>query len=159
LGTRLRIYLAKDGHKLIILFGGGTKKSQIMDIDKAIQLYQKYKQRKKKKRLNMANFTNDYKKTIQSRINRDSDFAQHLLNEAISLILNDEPETARLVLRDLVNATIGFEKLSEKTQKNSKSLHRMLTAKGNPSMNNLTHIINALRETLKVDYEIHAVPA
>jgi hypothetical protein len=35
----------------------------------------------------------------------------------------------------------------------------MLTAKGNPSMNNLTHIINALRETLKVDYEIHAVPS
>jgi DNA-binding phage protein len=73
--------------------------------------------------------------------------------------LNDEPETARLVLRDLVNATIGFEKLSDKTQKNSKSLHRMLTVNGNPSMNNLTHIINVLRETLKVDYEIHAVPA
>ena len=107
----------------------------------------------------MANFTKDYKKTIQDRINQDSDFAQHLLDEAISLILNDEPETARLVLRDLVNATIGFEKLSEKTQKNSKSLHRMLTAKGNPSMNNLTHIINVVKESLNVNYEIHAVPA
>ncbi|MBT3299993.1 MAG: transcriptional regulator [Candidatus Marinimicrobia bacterium] len=107
----------------------------------------------------MANFTKDYRDTIQDRLNQDSDFAQHLLDEAISLILNDEPETARLVLRDLVNATIGFEKLSDKTQKNSKSLHRMLTVNGNPSMNNLTHIINVLRETLKVDYEIHAVPA
>ena len=38
----------------------------------------------------MANFRSDYKKTIQNRINGDSDFAQHLLNEAISLILNDE---------------------------------------------------------------------
>ncbi len=107
----------------------------------------------------MANFTKDYKETIKNRINQDPDFAQHLLDEAISLILNDEPETARLVLRDLVNATIGFEKLSEETQKNSKSLHRMLSVKGNPSMNNLTHIINALRKTLKVNYEIHAVPA
>jgi len=107
----------------------------------------------------MANFTKDYRDTIQDRLNQDSDFAQHLLDEAISLILNDEPETARLVLRDLVNATIGFEKLSDKTQKNSKSLHRMLTVNGNPSMNNLTHIINVLRETLKVDYEIHTVPA
>ena len=80
----------------------------------------------------MANFTTDYKETIQNRIKQDPDFAQHLLNETISLILNDEPETARLDLRDLVNATIGFEKLSEKTQKNSKSLHRMLTAKGEP---------------------------
>jgi putative component of toxin-antitoxin plasmid stabilization module len=41
--------LAKDGHKLIILFGGGTKKSQIMDIEKAIQLYQEYKKRKKRR--------------------------------------------------------------------------------------------------------------
>jgi len=63
----------------------------------------------------MANFTKDYRDTIQDRLNQDSDFAQHLLDEAISLILNDEPETARLVLRDLVNATIGFEKLSDKT--------------------------------------------
>jgi len=107
----------------------------------------------------MANFTKDYKETIQNRINQDPDFAQHLLDEAISLILNDEPETARLVLRDIVNATIGFEKLSEKTQKNSKSLHRMLTANGNPSMNNLTHIINVVKQSLNVNYEIHAVPA
>ena len=107
----------------------------------------------------MVNFTKDYKETIQNRIDKDPDFAQHLLDEAISLILNDEPETARFVLRDLVNATIGFEKLSEKTQKNSKSLHRMLTAKGNPSMNNLTHIINVVRQTLNVNYEIHAVPS
>lgn len=106
----------------------------------------------------MANFTKDYKETIQNRIDKDPDFAQHLLDEAISLILNDEPETARLVLRDLVNATIGFEKLSEKTQKNSKSLHRMLTIKGNPSMNNLTHIIYAIKKTLKVNYEILAIP-
>jgi len=107
----------------------------------------------------MANFTKDYKKIIQNRINQDPDFAQHLLDEAISLILNDEPETARLVLRDLVNATIGFEKLSEKTQKNSKSLHRMLSLNGNPSMNNLTHIINVVKQSLNVNYEIHTVPA
>ena len=48
-GPGYRIYLAKDGHKLIILFGGGTKKSQIMDIEKAIQLYQEYKKRKKRR--------------------------------------------------------------------------------------------------------------
>ncbi len=107
----------------------------------------------------MTHFTKDYRETIQNRMKDDPNFTQHLLDEAISLILNDEPETARLVLRDLVNATIGFEELSQQTQKNSKSLHRMLSVNGNPSMNNLTQIINSLRESLNVDYDIHAIPA
>jgi len=39
--------------------------------------------------------------------------ATALLDETISLFLNGEPETARLILRDLVNATIGFEVVTE----------------------------------------------
>ncbi len=46
-GPGLRIYLAKDGEDLIILFGGGTKKSQDSDILKAKSLFQEYKDRKK----------------------------------------------------------------------------------------------------------------
>ena len=42
-----RIYLAQEGNQLIILFGGGTKKNQQADIDKARQLYREYKERKK----------------------------------------------------------------------------------------------------------------
>ena len=47
-GPGYRIYLAQDGKKLIVLFGGGTKKKQQQDIKKAKELYQEYKQRKKK---------------------------------------------------------------------------------------------------------------
>ena len=47
-GPGYRIYLAQDGKQLIILFGGGTKKSQQSDIGQAIKLYQEYKSRKKK---------------------------------------------------------------------------------------------------------------
>lgn len=43
-----RIYLAREGKELIILFGGGTKKKQQADIDQAKGLYQEYKERKKK---------------------------------------------------------------------------------------------------------------
>jgi len=46
-GAGYRIYLAQDGKQLIVLFGGGTKKSQQTDIEKAKALYQEYKQRKK----------------------------------------------------------------------------------------------------------------
>ena len=34
-GPGYRIYLAKDGDKLIVLLGGGTKKGQQSDIDRA----------------------------------------------------------------------------------------------------------------------------
>ncbi len=46
-GPGYRIYLAKDGDRLIILFGGGTKRGQQRDIDKAKTLHAEYKIRKK----------------------------------------------------------------------------------------------------------------
>lgn len=46
-GPGYRIYLAKDGKDLIILFGGGTKKKQQTDIRLAKELHKEYKKRKK----------------------------------------------------------------------------------------------------------------
>ncbi len=46
-GPGYRIYLAQDGRQLIVLFGGGTKKGQQSDIDRARELYQEYRKRKK----------------------------------------------------------------------------------------------------------------
>jgi len=45
-GPGYRIYLAKDGLKILILLGGGTKKQQQKDIDKAVELFEDYKRRK-----------------------------------------------------------------------------------------------------------------
>jgi DNA-binding phage protein len=101
--------------------------------------------------------TRDFKETVNARIAKDSAFATALLDEAISLFLNGEPEMARLILRDLVNATVGFEELAIETSKPSKSLHRMLSAKGNPTMDNLTIILNILRKKLQVDIKVQAV--
>ncbi|MEM7593125.1 MAG: transcriptional regulator [Cyanobacteria bacterium P01_A01_bin.83] len=101
--------------------------------------------------------TKDVTETINERLKKDPEFAQLLLDEAASLLLNGEPETARLILRDLVNATIGFEKLAQQTSLPSKSLHRMLSAKGNPTMNNLTMIFDMLRRELQVRLEVTAI--
>ncbi len=46
-GPGYRIYLAKDGEALIVLFGGGIKRGQQRDIDKARALLTEYKFRKK----------------------------------------------------------------------------------------------------------------
>ncbi len=45
-GPGLRIYLAKDGLKIIILIGGGTNRRQQQDIDRAVGLWEDYKLRK-----------------------------------------------------------------------------------------------------------------
>ena len=46
-GPGYRIYLARDGEALIVLFGGGTKRGQQRDIDQAKYLLAEYKSRKK----------------------------------------------------------------------------------------------------------------
>jgi len=103
--------------------------------------------------------TRDFKQTVVERVRRDPAFATALLDEAATLFLNGEPQMARLILRDLVNATVGLEGLAAATAKPAKSLHRMLSEKGNPSMDNLAAILRAVREKLGVEVEAHAVEA
>ena len=101
--------------------------------------------------------TRNFKETVIQRVQDDSTFAQALLDEAATLFLNGEPEIARMMLRDLVNATIGFEQLAALTEKPSKSLHRMLSPTGNPSMDNLAAIFRAVREKLQVSLQAYSV--
>ena len=103
------------------------------------------------------NLTRDYKQTVTERVGRDPAFAKALLDEAATLFLDGEPDTARLVLRDLVNATVGFEALAEMTHKPSKSLHRMLSERGNPSMDNLAAIFGAIKNRLGVNFDVRVV--
>lgn len=107
----------------------------------------------------MKKITRDARQTIQERVQTDQAFAAALLNEAASLFLNGEPETARLILRDLVNATVGFEELANETSRPSKSLHRMLSARGNPTMDNLTAILQVLRKRLGVSLDVQVISA
>ncbi len=100
--------------------------------------------------------TVDFKKTVVDRVQRDPAFAKALLNEAATLFLKGDAGTARLVLRDLVNATVGFEALARKTGKPAKSLHRMLSTNGNPSMENLSGILKVVSKRLKVELHAHA---
>ena len=101
--------------------------------------------------------TRSFKETVVQRVQSDAAFAHALLDEAATLFLNGEPETARLILRDLVIATMGFAQLATLTAKPSKSLHRMLSPTGNPSMDNLTAIFRAIRDRLQVNFEARAI--
>jgi len=101
--------------------------------------------------------TRDFKQTVVARVRRDPAFAKALLDEAATLFLNGEPHTARLILCNLVNAAIGFEALAAKTARPTKSSHRMLSKRGNPSMDNLAIILSVVRKKLKVALKAHTV--
>ena len=103
--------------------------------------------------------TRDFKETVAVRVQSDPAFAQALLDEAINLFINGEPESAKLILRDLVNATVGFEVLSEEIHKPAKSLHRMLSRSGNPTMSNISAVFAAIKHALKVEVHTRIVGA
>lgn len=94
--------------------------------------------------------TRDFKNTVKKRVEEDPDFAKALLQEAIDLLLNGDSSTAKFILRDLINATVGFEQVAQEINKPSKSLHRMLSASGNPTMENLSAIFATIKRALRV---------
>ena len=57
----------------------------------------------------------------------------------------------------LTGFTVGFEALAEITHKPSKSLHRMLSERGNPSMDNLAAIFGAIKNRLGVNFDVRVV--
>ena len=61
---------------------------------------------------------------------RDPAFREELLKEGIECLLSGDVDTGKAVLRDYINATIGFEELSDLTDKSPKSLMRMFGSKG-----------------------------
>ena len=103
--------------------------------------------------------TRDFRETVAARVQAEPKFARALLDEAITLFVNGEAETAKLVLRDLVNSTIGFESLAEEIHKPAKSLHRMLSTSGNPTMSNLSAIFAAIKRSMNVDVRTRVVAA
>jgi len=100
--------------------------------------------------------TKDFKETIQARAQRDSAFRKALLQEGIECLLAGDVDTGKAVLRDYINATIGFEELSEVFGKSSKSLMRMFGPKGNPQAGNLFAVIGYLQEKEGIHLEVKA---
>jgi hypothetical protein len=85
--------------------------------------------------------TKDFRTTVQARAARDPKFRKELLRESADCLLAGDLETGKALLRDYINATIGFEALSDLTRTPSKSLMRMLGPKGNPQARNLLDVI------------------
>jgi DNA-binding phage protein len=75
------------------------------------------------------------------------------------LVVDGEPELARAILRDLVDATVGFDALAEEIHQPAKSLHRMLSQSGNPTMSNISAVFAAIKRALNGEPHTQTVMA
>ncbi len=100
--------------------------------------------------------TKDFKETIQNRVQKDPEFREALFKESIQCLLSGDMETGKSLLRDYINATIGFEELSGLIHKSPKSLMRMLSPKGNPQARNLFDMISLLQKIEGMKLEIQS---
>jgi DNA-binding phage protein len=103
--------------------------------------------------------TRDFKETIQARARRDAEFRENLLKEAVDSLLSGDVETGKTVLRDYINATVGFDKLATITKKSPKSLMRMLGPNGNPQARNLFEIVAYLQKKEGVHLRVRSARA
>ena len=90
--------------------------------------------------------TRNFKETIQARIRCDPAFREELFKEGIECLLSGDVDTGKAVLRDYINATVGFRELGGLTAKSPKSLMRMFGPNGNPQARNLFKVISCLQE-------------
>ena len=103
--------------------------------------------------------TRAFKEVVADRAARDPEFRIALLTEAADLFLAGDVETGRCVLRDFVNATIGFPRLADATGISAKSLMRMLGPDGNPNARNLFSVFEALQKAERLTLSVSAVDA
>jgi DNA-binding phage protein len=95
-----------------------------------------------------------FKKTLKARIRNDRKYRQELLREGLECLLAGHLDTGKAILRDYINATIGFETLSRRTGRPAKSLMRMLGPRGNPQARNLLEVIRQLQRIEGLRFEL-----
>lgn len=96
----------------------------------------------------------NFRDTVQARAKHDAAFRQGLLSDAIDSFLSGEVSLGKELLRDYINATIGFPQLSAQTKIHTKTLHQMFGPNGNPTANKLFEIVAYLQSAEGVRLEV-----
>jgi putative addiction module killer protein len=151
-GPGYRVYFGKDGDAVVILLGGGTKKRRTVTLrwpksDGPIT-------RSGERGRSEMPLTREFKETVQARLRADRKYRKELLREGVECFLGGDLDTGKAILRDYINATIGFEELSRRTKRPAKSLMRMLGPSGNPQARNLFEVIQHLQKEEGLHFEL-----
>jgi DNA-binding phage protein len=100
--------------------------------------------------------TREFKDTVKARAKSDPEFRAALLTEAIEGLLSGDVDTGKSLLRDYINATVGFDELASEIGTPSKSLMRMFGIQGNPRADNLFSVIGHLQHMTGVRLAVHS---
>ena len=87
---------------------------------------------------------------------RNAAFRKGLLRDAVEGLLAGEVALGKELLRDYINATVGFPKLAVDTKLHAKTLHQMFGPKGNPTASNLFGIVAYLQRQEGVRLQVRA---
>src|SRR5579863_10318523 len=99
--------------------------------------------------------TRSFKDTIQEQL-LDRKFRREFLREAVANMVAGDLDTAKTVLREYINGTVGFGALGNALAKSPKSLMRMLSQTGNPQARNLFAIDAYLQQVDGTVLTVHA---
>jgi len=100
--------------------------------------------------------TKDFRKTVQADARRDPAFRRGLLSEALESLLAGEVALGKELLRDYINATVGFPTLAAETKIHVKTLHQMFGPSGNPTASKLFEIVANLQRAEGVHLEVRS---
>ncbi|MHA6646274.1 helix-turn-helix domain-containing transcriptional regulator [Mesorhizobium sp. A623] len=95
-----------------------------------------------------------FKETVKARAERDPEFRAALLGEAMEAFTAGEPDTGKALIRDYINATVGFEQLAEAVSIDPKNLMRMFGPRGNPRLVNLSAVLRELNRREAVHFRV-----
>jgi len=99
--------------------------------------------------------TRSFRETIKEQL-ASVRFRREFLREAVANMVSGDLETAKAILREHINGTIGFIALGDALAKSPKSLMRMLSPAGNPQARNLFEIVALLQKIDGTVLEVHA---
>ncbi|MPZ18103.1 MAG: transcriptional regulator [Luteitalea sp.] len=100
--------------------------------------------------------TRAFKDTVQARLQHDAAFRRELLRESVECLVTGDLPTGKALLRDYINATVGFEALGGALRKSPKSLMRMLSPSGNPRARNLVDVLVYLQQAERLAFTVTA---
>jgi DNA-binding phage protein len=103
--------------------------------------------------------TRDFRETVQADMKRDPAFRRGILSDALESLLSGDVALGKELLRDYINANVGFPKLAASTKIHVKTIHQMFGPNGNPTASNLFEIVAYLQHVEGVRFEVRPTRA
>ena len=91
---------------------------------------------------------------VKSRIRTDDAFGDAIFSEAIEVLLANDMATAKSVLFDFIDATIGFEELAVQSGLAADALREMFSQSGDPSAGELFRVLAILQQHQGIQFEV-----